>query len=31
MFAQETADWPAEIREPLIEGHVSPDWHRVGL
>ena len=25
------ADWPAEIREPLIERHVSKEWLRVGL
>lgn len=24
LFAREMADWPQEIREPLIEGHVSP-------
>jgi pimeloyl-ACP methyl ester carboxylesterase len=31
LFAQEMADWPAEIREPLIDRHVSPQWLRVGL
>jgi len=31
LFAQEMADWPAEIRELLIEHHVSPEWLRVGL
>jgi pimeloyl-ACP methyl ester carboxylesterase len=31
LFAQEMADWPEEIREVLIERHVSPDWLRAGL
>jgi len=31
LFAQEMADWPGEIREPLIERHVSPEWLRVGF
>jgi pimeloyl-ACP methyl ester carboxylesterase len=31
LFAQELADWPEEIREPLIERHVSPEWLRVGF
>jgi pimeloyl-ACP methyl ester carboxylesterase len=31
LFAQEMADWPREIREPLIDAHVSPQWLRVGL
>jgi pimeloyl-ACP methyl ester carboxylesterase len=31
MFAQEMADWPEEIRVPLIERHVSPEWIGVGL
>jgi pimeloyl-ACP methyl ester carboxylesterase len=31
LFAQEMADWPATIRESLIERHVSPDQIRVGL
>ncbi|MFF1651425.1 hypothetical protein [Streptomyces sp. NPDC058240] len=26
LFGQEMADWPKEIREPLIESHVSPEW-----
>jgi pimeloyl-ACP methyl ester carboxylesterase len=26
LFAQMMADWPEEIREPLIERHVSPEW-----
>jgi pimeloyl-ACP methyl ester carboxylesterase len=30
-FAQEMADWPDEIREPLIDHHVSPEWMRIGL
>ncbi|MCO6004015.1 alpha/beta hydrolase [Actinoallomurus purpureus] len=30
LFAREMADWPEEIREPLIERHVSLDWLRVG-
>lgn len=31
LFGQEMADWPEEIREPLIERHVSLEWLRVGL
>jgi pimeloyl-ACP methyl ester carboxylesterase len=31
LFAQETADWPEEIRDLLIDRHVSPEWLRVGL
>ena len=31
LFAQEMADWPEEIRELLIERHVSPEWLRVGF
>jgi pimeloyl-ACP methyl ester carboxylesterase len=31
LFAQEMADWPEEIREPLIDRHVSREWLRVGL
>jgi pimeloyl-ACP methyl ester carboxylesterase len=31
LLAQELADWPEEIREPLIERHVSPEWLRVGF
>lgn len=31
MFEQEIADWPEEIRERLIERHVSPEWLRVGF
>jgi len=31
LFAQEMADWPEEVREPLIERHVSPEWLRTGL
>ena len=31
LFGVEMADWPAEIREPLIERHVSKEWLRVGL
>jgi hypothetical protein len=30
LFAREMADWPEEIREPLIEHHVSPEWLRIG-
>jgi hypothetical protein len=25
------ADWPEEIREPLIDCHVSPEWFGVGF
>ena len=31
LFAQEMADWPEEIRQPLIERHVSMRWLPVGL
>ena len=31
LFAQEMADWPDSIREPLIERHVSPEWLRLGF
>jgi pimeloyl-ACP methyl ester carboxylesterase len=31
LFAKEMADWPAEIRDPLIERHVSVEWLTVGL
>lgn len=31
LFAQEMTGWPAEIRDPLIERHVSLDWLRAGL
>jgi pimeloyl-ACP methyl ester carboxylesterase len=31
LFAQEMAEWPAEIRQPLIERHVSLRWLPVGL
>jgi pimeloyl-ACP methyl ester carboxylesterase len=31
LLAKELADWPEEIREPLIERHVSPEWLRVGF
>jgi len=31
LFGAEMADWPEEIREPLIERHVSKEWLRVGL
>ena len=31
LFAQEMADWPEDVREPLIERHVSPEWLRAGL
>ncbi|MGP4017828.1 alpha/beta fold hydrolase [Saccharopolyspora sp. 5N708] len=26
LFARMVADWPEEIREPLVERHVSPEW-----
>jgi hypothetical protein len=26
LFSQMMADWPEEIREPLVERHVSPEW-----
>ncbi len=31
LFRQEMADWPAEIRELLIERHVSLDWLWTGI
>lgn len=31
LFAQEMADWPEKIREPLIDRHVSLAWLRVGM
>jgi len=31
LFGVEMADWPEEIRVPLIERHVSKEWLRVGL
>ena len=31
LFAQELAGWPEELRELLVECHVSLDWLRVGL
>ena len=30
LFAAEMADWPEEIREPLIERHVSREWVGTG-
>ncbi|HZM91576.1 MAG TPA: alpha/beta hydrolase [Blastocatellia bacterium] len=31
LFAQEMAEWPAEIREVLIERHVSLEWLLTGV
>ena len=31
LFGAEMTDWPEEIREPLIECHVSLEWLRVGF
>jgi pimeloyl-ACP methyl ester carboxylesterase len=31
LLARELADWPEEVREPLIERHVSPEWLRPGF
>jgi hypothetical protein len=31
LFAQELADWPQQVRDPLVERHVSLDWLGVGL
>jgi pimeloyl-ACP methyl ester carboxylesterase len=31
LFAQELAGWPAEVREPLIDYHVSPRGLKIGL
>jgi pimeloyl-ACP methyl ester carboxylesterase len=30
LLAREMEDWSQEIREPLIDGHVSPEWLRTG-
>jgi pimeloyl-ACP methyl ester carboxylesterase len=31
LFAEEMADWPAEVRETLIERHVSLEWLWAGM
>jgi pimeloyl-ACP methyl ester carboxylesterase len=31
LFEQEMTDWPEEIRDVLVERHVSLDWLRAGL
>jgi pimeloyl-ACP methyl ester carboxylesterase len=31
LFKQEMTDWPEEIRQVLVERHVSLDWLRAGL
>jgi hypothetical protein len=31
LFAQEMTEWPEEIRDSLVERHVSPEWLRAGL
>lgn len=31
LFARELADWPDDVRDALVERHVSPDWLLVGL
>lgn len=31
LFSQEMADWPSEIREPLIESHLSRAWLETGF
>ena len=31
LFEQEMTDWPEEIRQVLVERHVSLDWLRAGL
>jgi len=31
LFRQELADWPDDVREVLVERHVSLDWLAVGL
>jgi pimeloyl-ACP methyl ester carboxylesterase len=31
LLNQVLASWPAEVREPLIERHVSPEWLRTGF
>ncbi|HEX5498173.1 MAG TPA: alpha/beta hydrolase [Thermomicrobiales bacterium] len=31
LFAEEMAEWPSSIREPLIERHVSPEWLQAGF
>jgi len=31
LFQEAMADFPAEVREPLVANHVHPSWLRVGL
>ena len=31
LFARELDTWPAEVRDPLIEAHISPGWIRTGI
>jgi pimeloyl-ACP methyl ester carboxylesterase len=31
LFTQEMVNWPEEVREVLIERHVSPEWLGVGI
>ncbi|MBO2453870.1 alpha/beta hydrolase [Actinomadura barringtoniae] len=31
LFGAELRDWPEETREPLVDGHVSESWLRVGF
>ncbi|WP_204049636.1 alpha/beta fold hydrolase [Microbispora siamensis] len=31
LFEQETADWPADLREPLVDSHVSREWLLTGI
>lgn len=31
LFQDALADWPAEVREPLVANHVHPRWLKVGI
>ncbi|MEU6425827.1 alpha/beta hydrolase [Microbispora sp. NPDC046973] len=31
LFEQEMAGWPAGLREPLVDSHVSPEWLLTGI
>ena len=31
LLGQMLASWPEQVREPLIERHVSPEWLRTGF
>jgi pimeloyl-ACP methyl ester carboxylesterase len=31
LYSRMFTGWPAQVREPLIEGHVTPEWLHVGV